>query len=205
MGIKERREREKQVTRQAILDAAQHIAQAEGWSAVTIRRVGEHIEYSAPMVYQYFTNKEDMLIALLQEGFQRLEAAMRHASASTPEPEERLLRIADAYWQFAQSNRDLYQLMHGLAGIPVNTQVIANAIQQVCFVAEDALTAWTQANGVICKDAYEAVELLWGILHGLISLAMLHRLTGNEARISHLIHQAVSHQLAGWRISQTIT
>src|SRR5687768_16278471 len=60
MGIKERREREKQVTRQSILTAAHRIARQEGWPALTIRKVADEIEYSTPMIYEYFTNKEEI-------------------------------------------------------------------------------------------------------------------------------------------------
>src|SRR5437868_2485625 len=127
MGIKERREREKQLTRQAILTAALEIARQEGWHALTIRKVGERIEYSAPMVYEYFASKEDILLHHLHEGFRQLTASIQHASASSKDSEERVAKLADAYWDFAISNPELYQLMHGLAGVPLERTVITQA------------------------------------------------------------------------------
>src|SRR5690349_10062450 len=125
MGIKERREREKQITREAILSAARKIARTEGWSALTIRKVGEQIEYSPPMVYEYFASKDEILLHLLHEGFQQLNDAMRQATLATEDREARLYEIAEAYWQFAMSNPELYQLMHGTSGVPLDKTVIA--------------------------------------------------------------------------------
>src|SRR5262249_7451082 len=97
MGIKQRRERERQAIRQSILSAARAIAAEEGWQAVTTRKVAERIEYSQPTIYEYFENKEAILLALLHHGYERLLQAMQHAARGTQEPEERLLAICEAY------------------------------------------------------------------------------------------------------------
>ena len=71
MGTKQRREREKQEVREGILAGAREIALQEGWQAVTIRKVAERIEYSPPTIYEYFENKEAILLELLRQGFER--------------------------------------------------------------------------------------------------------------------------------------
>ena len=70
MGSKERRDRERQATQQAILQAALEIASEESWQAMTIRRIAERIEYSPSAIYKYFDDKEAILFALLRQGFQ---------------------------------------------------------------------------------------------------------------------------------------
>src|SRR3954463_7333188 len=100
MGIKERREREKRLTRQSILTAAHQIARQEGWPALTIRKVAEEIEYSTPMIYEHFANKEEILLELMREGYQQLIATMQQACFSTEDRRERLFKIVDAYWAF---------------------------------------------------------------------------------------------------------
>src|SRR5437763_6912307 len=121
MGIKQRRESERQEIRQemrqSILSAARQIAAEEGWQAVTTRKVAERIEYSKPSIYEYFENKEAMLLALLRSGYQQLVTVMQEAVASTDDPEARLLAMTEAYWHFAFRSPELYQVMHGLAGI----------------------------------------------------------------------------------------
>src|SRR5215469_14174032 len=117
MGIKERRERERQEIRQSILSAARQIAIEEGWQAVTTRKVAERIEYSQPTIYEYFENKEAILLALLRQGYEQLVTVVQAAFNSTDDPEVRLLAMSEAYWDFAFRSPELYQLMHGLAGI----------------------------------------------------------------------------------------
>jgi AcrR family transcriptional regulator len=55
--------------KQAILAAARDIAAQEGWQAVTIRKVADRIEYSRPMIYEHFENKDAVLLELMREGF----------------------------------------------------------------------------------------------------------------------------------------
>ncbi|GEM_PF-358402 len=114
MGVKERRERERHEMRRAILGAASEIASREGWQAVTIRRVAEKIEYSPPTIYEYFESKEEIVIELLRDGFRRLLAEMRAAREAHADPEEALVAMALAYWEFAWKQPALYQGMNGL-------------------------------------------------------------------------------------------
>jgi AcrR family transcriptional regulator len=202
MGIKERREREKQVTRQAILTAALEIARQEGWLALTIRKIGERIEYSAPMVYQYFENKEAVLQVLLQEGFQRLTVAMQQARASTEDRERNVLRMADAYWQFAITNPEIYQLMNGQGNVQLDRNVIGQMVQEVCALTEDALVDWAQEQGIRLDDPLGVAEIVWSLLHGLVSLHLVDRVgSGEEQKARELMHQALRNQLAGWKVN----
>src|SRR5215469_12023580 len=118
MGIKQRREREKQEVQQAILSAARQIALQDGWQAVTIRKVADRIDYSPPTIYEYFASKEDILRELYLEGFRQLALTLQAARESVEDRRERLLNMADAYWDFAMDHLELYQLMYGMGGAP---------------------------------------------------------------------------------------
>ena len=63
MGVRERRDREREEIRTRILDAARELFATEGYEAVTMRRIADRIEYSATAIYFHFRDKE----ALLQE------------------------------------------------------------------------------------------------------------------------------------------
>src|SRR5215469_3583056 len=113
MGVRERRQRERQELRRAILDTAREIAAAEGWSAVTIRRVAEKIEYSPPVIYEHFSSKEEIVIELLREGFRQLLAEMRSARDAHKDPVESLLAIGQAYWSFSVAHPEMHLGIHG--------------------------------------------------------------------------------------------
>lgn len=197
MGVKERREREKEATRRGILDAAQSIARAEGWSAVTIRKVADAIEYSPSIVYEYFSSKEAILLALLHEGFAALAAQMRHAT-SVDDPSSQLYRLAASYVAFARHYPELYQVMHGFAGIAIDAQVRGAAAQDVCEIVENALINWAQDAGIVLQDPRVDAEIAWSLLHGIVSLTVVDRVTPNTAYVDQLVTRAVDTLLAGW-------
>lgn len=112
MGVRERRERERQELRRAILDAAGEIAAAEGWQAVTIRRVAEKIEYSPPTIYECFESKEQIVIELFGRGFRQVLAAMRAARDRHTDPIEAVVAIGRAYWEFSLTHPEMHLGMH---------------------------------------------------------------------------------------------
>ncbi len=69
MGSKERREHDREVLRQRILDTASQILINEGIENLTIRRLARRIEYSPRTIYLYYRDKESLLKAIVEEGF----------------------------------------------------------------------------------------------------------------------------------------
>lgn len=199
MSAQARRERIKHATRQGILQGARLIAQQEGWGAVTIRKVADYIEYSPSIVYEYFDGKDDILRALLHQGFQTLGAAMEHAQQSTDDPEQQVARVRDAYWNFAREHRDLYQVMHGLAGVSIDPAVRAEAVQGVGAIAANAVLAWATANHVKLQDPVAAAEIVWSLLHGWVSLTLIDGVYRDERRAKLLLDDALQALLRGWQ------
>lgn len=201
MGIKQRREREKQEVRQGILIAAREIAQHEGWQAVTIRKVAECIEYSPSMIYEYFANKEAILLELHHEGFRLLALSLKTAKNSSEDYEERVISMAEAYWEFALRNPELYQVMYGLNGVPLDCSGKSPVAHGAFDITVEALNEWSQSRGVDFPDVEDAVEIFRAFLHGLVCLKLEHHRHGNEARVRHLVRRAVHDLLVSWSLS----
>src|SRR5215468_9187883 len=77
--IAERKLRDKQARRAQIISAARRIAELEGWSNVTVRRLSDEISYSQPVLYGHFGSREGILAAVAIEGFQELGLALEKA------------------------------------------------------------------------------------------------------------------------------
>ena len=58
MGIAERKLRQKVEVKASILQAAWQLVEKEGWQSLSIRKIADAIEYSAPVIYDHFENKE---------------------------------------------------------------------------------------------------------------------------------------------------
>jgi AcrR family transcriptional regulator len=199
MGIKERRERERQEIRQSILSAARQIAIEEGWQAVTTRKVAERIEYSQPTIYEYFDNKEAILMALLYQGFEQVLAAMRSAKAQHEQPEEQLLAMSRAYWAFAFRCPELYQVMHGLGGVSFSHVDTPADARTIFALMRETLQSWMQAEGVTIEEPDAAIDAIWGLVHGLITLAMMGRIARGEQRARRIMEQTILDLLHAWQ------
>jgi AcrR family transcriptional regulator len=198
MGSRQRRERERQELRQAILTAAREIAAREGWQAVTIRKVAEAIEYTAPVIYEYFDSKDDLLLALLIEGFRQITQCLQQAQTENASPQEILLQVAIAYWRFAFTAPELYQVMHGLGGVPFGTAETPKEARDAFAALRSAVSRVLDAQGVQRPDIDGDVDLFWSTLHGLITLTMAGRMKGGVPRAFPLVERAVHTLLSAW-------
>ena len=61
MGTKERREREKEDMRNAILEAAAKIIVAEGYDKLSMRKIADAIDYSPTTIYLYYKDKAQII------------------------------------------------------------------------------------------------------------------------------------------------
>jgi AcrR family transcriptional regulator len=75
------RDRRHDLTRQKILDTARSILLTEGVQAISMRTLAERVDYSPAALYQYFANKEEIIAALRQEGWELMAA---HEAGITP-------------------------------------------------------------------------------------------------------------------------
>ena len=105
MGIKERHERDREAVHRAILDAARELFVSEGYQNVSIRKIAERIEYSPAAIYGYFPSKDDIFLALAEEGFHLL-------GGDDPERRRRLdaldpvARIRETFWHVYEFSRE---------------------------------------------------------------------------------------------------
>ena len=105
-----RREREKQDTRERILDAARELFAAEGYDAVTMRKIAAKIEYTPTAIYFHFADKDALIRELCATDFLAL-AGQFQPLALVADPIERIKRIGAAYIEFAFAHPNHYRLM----------------------------------------------------------------------------------------------
>jgi AcrR family transcriptional regulator len=72
MGITERREAEKEILRAKIFDGASRLIIEEGYEKFSIRNLAKEIEYSPAMIYNYFKDKDDIIMAITIHNYDRI-------------------------------------------------------------------------------------------------------------------------------------
>ncbi|MEV8098323.1 TetR/AcrR family transcriptional regulator [Kitasatospora sp. NPDC085879] len=187
MPAQQRRERERAERHRLIITAARELAEAEGWGAVTTRRLSERVEYSQPVLYSHFKGKDAIVAAVAVEGFEELAATLRRARTDNPDRRAALAALAGAYLEFARTRPAVYAAMFvretdiefGTAATPAPLKAAFGEF----FAAVEPLAA---ARGA---DPETLTELFWSALHGLATLTEGSRLRphAHQARVDLLI------------------
>src|SRR5499426_2815868 len=166
--IAERKLRDRQARRAQIISAARRIAELDGWSNVTVRRLCDEISYSQPVLYAHFGSREGILAAVAIEGFQEIGLALEEARkrARRGNPVE---SVAYAYLQFAASSPALYEVMFSL-GLSVPFDDAATP-PELHFAFSQLLELF---QGQSSKPEVIS-ELLWASLHGIAELTRTKR------------------------------
>lgn len=191
--------RRKRVGKDGLLSAAREIAAEEGWAAVSVRKIAERVGYRAPVVYEYFESKDDLLLELLRQGFADLAGAIRAASNDASDPEHALREVARTYLRFAWNSPDLYQVMYGLGGVSFAASETWEEGQRVGDEVGRVVEEVLRWYGKEANDIEEKVLSLWADAHGLVALTMAGRMPGGEEQAEHLGEKAVRNALVAWR------
>ncbi|HET9728881.1 MAG TPA: TetR/AcrR family transcriptional regulator [Gemmatimonadaceae bacterium] len=172
MGVKERRQRERTEVREKILDAALDFFGREGVEGVTMRALADAIEYSPPVIYAHFRDKEAIIQELCYR--QLRELAKAFATFGDLDPIERLRRIGYIYADFAIEHPSHFRFMFLMPHpLPDGDEVAKGDPQQNAYAflrqtVEDGLAA-----GIFrpeYTDADEIAQLCWASAHGLVAL-----------------------------------
>ena len=176
MASKDRILRLKEETRINILDASLQIIKEEGWAALSMRKIADVIEYTAPIIYEYFANKEAILLELSRKGYLILARDLEEAKSKHRLPAKQLEAMWVAYWNFAFDNKELYQ---GMFGVSTNCccEMVNNLPEaeipwdMFSEVIGELMGITDMESEIICKKYYT----LWSIVHGLVSINLLSR------------------------------
>ncbi len=177
MGIIERKEREKIEKRLLILEAAKQIFIEEGFEKASIRAISDRIEYSPATIYLYFKDKNELLFAIHELGFEKLLAEMSSAIDGIEDPIEQLRKRGYAYMKFAFENPEMYDLMF-IQNAPIDTlknQEVWSCGEQNFTLLCETIQSCIDANLIRIKDLNVAAMSIWSFMHGLVSLRIRNR------------------------------
>jgi AcrR family transcriptional regulator len=167
--------------RETLLDAALRLLEERGPGALRIRDLAAATDKSTMGVYTHFGSKQGLLEQVYLHGFRLLEDRLSAVPADGRGRQE-LLTFALAYRAFALDNEALYGLMFE-RGTPD-------------FVPSDdsrlaGLTTFEMLAGRVAdwrpdlSDPAADAHLIWGTMHGLVSIELMHRRWGGPL-VAHL-------------------
>jgi len=157
-----------------LVEAAEHLLEKQGLSALSMREVAKlaGVSHSAP--YRHFRGKAGLLEAVAQAGFNRLAVMINGAHDAYPDDPEAQLRAAGvAYVEWATENPERTHLMYGgmmkSEDVPETLHACAEDAYAGIFLIIDEGRQACVFGG---DDTDSVVISAWAVVHGLTMLIL---------------------------------
>jgi AcrR family transcriptional regulator len=105
MTVANRRKREQNVRRKLILDTARTLFERDGFEATTVEAIASRAELGKGTIYSYFKSKEQIYIAILEQGLDLLKGRMEKALQDPVSATEALNRMFDVFVEYHQERK----------------------------------------------------------------------------------------------------
>ena len=205
MGLKERREREKEARRNQILDAARRLLFEKGLHATSINQIAKQAELGVGTIYFYYKSKEEIFADLQEEGLEILFARILKTSNRDLPPDEKLRQIGLQYIRFSEENRNYYDIINYFLASPqiffapnLKSKVDRHGTQIIGLIIE-TIDAGIRAGLFHSRNPRRDAITFWGTLHGLIQFKKLRDTVLEGDSHADLINHAVTHFIDGLR------
>ncbi len=112
--------RETAIGRARLLQEAERLFAADGYSAVSIRDIAEATGLSHGAIYHHFASKEALFCALIEQTAEQMAEALRHADQALHDQPTRvrIRKLCELYWEFGRSKLEIVeQLLNNLAAL----------------------------------------------------------------------------------------
>ena len=176
--IAERREEEKERRRVEIIEAAEALYAEKGWDTVTMDAVARSARLSRALIYVYFRDKEDLLLAIAERALDALRQRIAQATARHVLAIDQIEAMGRAYVLFQQEAPFQFDACTRYHAHQANADAPS---ELACTAAGDALMADMVAtlerglaDGSIRQDLGDPIQvcvMLWAFTHGLIQIA----------------------------------
>jgi AcrR family transcriptional regulator len=182
--------------RAALLEAAERSLAAGG--EVSLRELARQVGVSHAAPRRHFADKQALLDALAQDGFERLGAELNAAlKVAGPSFDERLLALGRTYVRFAAAHAALLELMFAgkhREGVPPG---VGEAAARALTAPLAVIVAGQAAGEVVGGDPQRVGSVVFALLQGLAAL-----FTGgmvDEAELDATVAEAVEGLVLGLR------
>ncbi len=178
--VRTRRDEEKEMRRQDILDAAERVIAKQGWDQTDFGKIAARARLSRSLVYVYFPTREDLFHAVCRRGLEDLERRFATVMATHATGLEQCMALGRAYFAFAREEPLYFELISQFHAKDLDPDDESENEQQAnehgrgCIGQVVQALANGIADGSIAKsvgDPRPAAVSIWAFTHGLIQIA----------------------------------
>jgi AcrR family transcriptional regulator len=134
--------------RAQLLSAARAVFVADGFHAASMDQIADQAGVSKPVLYQHFTSKQELYLALLEESAARLASSVRAALAATTDNSQRVTASIAAYLDFVDGPESAYRLVFesDLRSDPAVRAIVEGSLMDSVSAIADTIAADTGAD-----------------------------------------------------------
>lgn len=186
MGIVERKEREKEFKRSIMLEAAEGLILEKGLEQLNMDEVAERAEVSKGSLYQYFNNKNDLVLGICNKATTLLNQEISKVLTNDLPGIELVHMIGATFMTFVNEHPEYFRAMRFHDNLKEASELEDSSYLHACRDnMQGSFTCMVRAIQIGIQDgsinsSYEPKELavlLWGTSHGMVSLAYQHQNT----------------------------
>jgi len=165
--------------REKILESALDIIVAKGLDGLTMRSIAKETGMTAPNLYNYFSNKDEIYIHIVIRGFEMLYADLKAACDFRESETARLRAMIDTYMAFGINKPRYYDIMF-TRPTPKYNDYVGTPLEKISEIEykismDIAALALKTAADVMGPTAGEEMLTqrlvqIWSLLHGMITL-----------------------------------
>ena len=199
MGLKERREREREGRKMQILNAARSLLFEEGLQATSINKIAKSAELGVGTIYSYFASKEEIFAALQEEGIELLHSKIKKKVDRVKNPENRIKTIARVYVDFSRENKDYFDIINYFLSSPGTffSPSVKNRIDQhgnrILSLIVNAIDQGVDCRAFKSVDARAFAMMFWAALHGLMQFEKLKTTMLKDENYQELLEYSVDY------------
>ncbi len=188
MGIRERKEREKERRRQQIMVAAKRVFSTKGFSKTTMEDIAKEAELSPGTLYLYFKNKDELYASLSLRILQYLIIRLEHVvNQEIKDPRKRMEALKEAMYDVyefdpmilinmfhLQSSDTLKNLTPELLGEIKNLS--KKSLETMASIFQDGV----QEDYFINKNPIVMADIVWSLFSGVILWETSKKIINNQ-------------------------
>jgi len=186
MGIRERKEREKERRRQQIVVAAKRVFATKGFGRATMEDIANEAELSPGTLYLYFKSKDDLCASLSLRVLEYFVLRMEHLNQENEELDEKSVHriknaLLDVYefdplilknLYYMQSQESMHQLSPEIID---DIDTLRNrALEKISVFFKGKMDSGT----IVKSDPMKTAKITWAMFYGII---LWHTSEGKQA------------------------
>ncbi len=178
--------------RSALLNQATHLIREGGVEALSMRVLAQRTGVSRTALYHHFQDKNDLLCAIAEMGFQQLDELINAAVINEKEVEGGLRAFIRSYVHFAADNPEQYDLMFGRAIWKIGTPT--ETLKQIAF---HSFKHYVEKTALLNSpvNSLRTAQVSWATLHGICKF-IIDGIYVNREDLNEICEQALKILLA---------